>query len=741
MAISNNIGLGRHGYPDPFLDFASTQLPKSYSKMLELCRVFGHTHPQIAPVIKKLAQYPITSVKVETHDSTPANEERWKNILENNIDIYGFCEKMGLDYHGYGVAYAIFHSPFYRVYTCTKEGCKHSHPASEKKLKYELVGKSFVGRCDKCKTKVKLKAEDIHFDGAEHCSLVRLYPGDVTVAENELTGHKTYYYSPPASLKKALRGNKINRDVIDSTPIQYIEAVLSKVKIQFKPGRVLEISEATMSGSTDMARLPRTLPALKSAYLDQLYRKADESGALERTLPARFVYPQPTSHSPIAMANLGRFTSFLNTSMKKWRYDKNAIIAVPFPIGVSELGNDAHQYNTTPMRNLVRQEIIGSMGAPEGFLSDGMTWSGGSVQLRMLENSMKPYCRGLDRLLVFAASNIAKVLQISECKVKMLPFKMADDMQMLQIKTSLAQQGIIDWQSVLSDLDIVFEEAQQRRKEEEKILGSVKLQQTLSELSIALQQGVTSGSQAAAQESGTQIEGDMTTRRMALSQSLVGLGNANELTEQMSSQSQQEQQQEQEQQQRQQELMIAKEEASIGKLQAETRRSLSDAGKLDEHADYYEAEKQERGKLRAGDDIMEEATRILRSPAARRRELIGALYEASDPQFARAVEQQMIDMQLGVPMEATEAGRGGTSPMVQLSELRQKSSSPQALAESIMMQRPNERMTLLNELMQEDQRLGIMVSKILHEKMGLGSPQAPQAPKANQDNPVRPPAG
>ena len=58
--------LFRASYPDPYLDQASTKLPKNQQKLFEMLYLFSTTHPQIKPIISKLAKYPVTEIMVKS---------------------------------------------------------------------------------------------------------------------------------------------------------------------------------------------------------------------------------------------------------------------------------------------------------------------------------------------------------------------------------------------------------------------------------------------------------------------------------------------------------------------------------------------------------------------------------------------------------------------------------------------------------------------------------------------------
>jgi hypothetical protein len=559
---AGTLSLQRQQYPDPFLDIASTKLPKSRKKLLELCYQFSKTHPQIKPIVQKLARYPITRVILNSENNQESLEEEWREDLENVVGVYEVAEGVGLDYFGYGNCFIIVHRPFLRFYAC--QSCGKEYQAG--KLKYQIINKMIEGQCTECKGTRKFKARDSMIDKLEDIEVVRLKPQNMFVRRNELTGKDWFFYNVPESLTKAVSdGRKPDRQYIDTTPWVYVEAALNKKQIKFAQGRVLHLKIPSISGRDMEWGDPIILAALKDAYLNQVYKKADESAANERSLPARFVFPQATSQDPLAKISLSKFTRFLTFSLKNWRQDKNAIMPVPFPVGVSEVGGDAQRFNTANLRQLQIKEIIGSTGVPEGFLSEGMTWSGASVQLRMLENTLLTYSRGLDKLLHFIIKEVCLITKKPKVKAKFKPFRMADDVQMLQILMNLAQLKQVSYKEILDRIDLDWEKQHERILEETKKVQRITMEEALLQARVALRSVGAEVEAQSYQEGFSALKENIHQDMESAEQHLKGEGEFNELDEQAEQQQQEASQQQGEVEQRQMEAATRSEEAKASK--------------------------------------------------------------------------------------------------------------------------------------------------------------------------------
>jgi hypothetical protein len=427
---------------------AATRLPKSVRKLQELCQIFGITHPQISPIIWRLSEYPITSI-IYTGDEEAKRQH--KDLFEKEIEILDRLIEMGLDYHAYGNCFVTISFPFLRFYKC--KACGDEKPAKDVKYKYD--GRRFMGVCKKCKRQGQLEPVDQYLRGTTNgIRVFRLEPQLVTPKYNRVTGKYRYYYMIPHDLKMAIRAG--DRDTIDETPVAYLKAV--RFNRPIKLNRVFHFKRPTLSGRNMQWGLPSIMPALKDAYLNQIYKKADEQIALEHSVPLRILYPEPSSQDPLNKLILSSFRGFMERNVRYWRRDKNAILTSPVPVGVRVIGGDGANYSTIAARTKVVDEIMTAMGTTPGFVRGGENWSSANIGQRVMENSFGNYLRRIDKALNWIRDEVAKFINMPDCGVAMKPFKKIDDVQTLQLLIQLAQQDKVSWSEVLSRFDLVEDE-------------------------------------------------------------------------------------------------------------------------------------------------------------------------------------------------------------------------------------------------------------------------------------------
>lgn len=455
----------RHSYEDPFLDMASTMLPKSYRKLQELCQIFALQHPQISPIIWRLAEYPITSIVYTGQEEAVRIN---KQVFDNDLQILDCGLEWGLDYYGYGNCFVTVSFPFERFYEC--KSCSISRRSKD--VKYVLRDSNFEASCHSttCGGRQTIhKPVDRYIKRANGIKVIRLEPMLITPKYNRATGKYFYYYDMPADIKTAVKLG--DRDIIDSTPKEYLDCVFKNTKLRLK--RVFHFKRPTLSGRDMQWGLPLVLPALKDAYLNQIYKKSDEMIASEHSVPLRIMFPEPGTQDPLAKLSLGSFRQFMNKSIQQWRQDKNAIITAPLPIGVKVIGGDQGAYSTIQARQFVVDEIIGAMGVTKGFIMGGEQWSAASISHRILENSFTNYTRRFDVCLQWVAEQVQRYLGLPECTLQMKPFKKVDDIQMMQLVVQMARENRVSWDEALSRMDI--DAKSQMKKIEEEAGGYLRI--------------------------------------------------------------------------------------------------------------------------------------------------------------------------------------------------------------------------------------------------------------------------
>ncbi len=687
---------------------AATKLPKSFKKLLELCQIFALTHPQIAPIIWRLAEYAITSL---VYKGDKESERQHKDIFEKKLKILEKMVEWGLDYFAYGNCFISISFPFVRMYNCTT--CKATFQSRE--VNYQYIGGRFQGRCQACGGDRQFEPVDQYVKDAGGINIFRLEPQLVTPKFNRVTGRYFYYYDMPPDLVRSVETG--DRDIIDSTPVEYLKCVKLKRKMKLK--RVFHFKRPTLSGRDMQWGLPLIMPALKDAYLNQVYKKADEAIALEHSVPLRVIYPQPQTKDPMQMIALGNFKAFMAKNIRYWRHDKNAIITAPMPIGVTSIGGDASAYSTIQARMKVVDEIIGACMVTRGFVLGGENWSSASISQRVMENSFSNYLRRLDTCLQWVRDEIAGFLGLPHCEVTMKPFKKVDDVQMLQLIVNLAQQKRVSWREALSRMDLDSRDELRIIEDEAEAYTKLIVQELVAQneaSSKALIAQTVAQDEAAGVQEMLQLQG---ARSAGTRAEVQGLATKEQVVEQGMQPPQPSAQEEA------MRARAAKDQALAAKHQLATQVSSQFGNPAAQQPQpQQQAAPEQFVDVNMQQQIQMWAGELLSMNDGERRQYLSAI-QAQSPELAQAVVEVAGEMEQGGagPAPGQRAVSVSSDPAAMVQSLMTEAKSPEELAQRLAMIDARQQSKVLAEIQRRNPQLFMRVMQLLNaERMKTMSP-------------------
>lgn len=471
-SIASSLVPGRRAfpYPSPFFDIANTRNPPSYKALFDYCQTYATSHPLVSTVIQRLAHYPITKILIE-HETSDV-QDQWERILRDHLKLRSKLQEFNLDYFAIGNAFVTVMFPFMRYLRCSNESCKAEFEMRAVK-EYKLHQRSLLGKCETCDQSVTWEVFDKDIKDPKQIRLVALPAKQIDIDYNEITGHKKYTYMISAKMKKQIQSG--DREILQTVPWIFIEAALTNKGVTLDPTRVYHYCRPSISSLNTPWGMPLVMPVLKNLYLMQVFLKAREQIAHEHVVPLRVIFPMPNQASdPVADLNLSTWVGKLENELKKWRQDPNYIPIMPIGIGTAFLGGDANALSVAREVSEMNRDIIAGMMVPMEFVYGGLTFSGSSVSLRMLENDFLNLREStLELVNGFIVPLIAKYLDYPLPKVKFSDLRTADDVQKQAQTLSLVQAGYASVRRLLEDSGFDPEEEFEEMKKEAETMGEI----------------------------------------------------------------------------------------------------------------------------------------------------------------------------------------------------------------------------------------------------------------------------
>lgn len=476
---TSGLDILRSRYGDPHMDIASRYLPRDLKRIWNYCVYYSLMNPIVGPLIQKISTYIVTTPIYKTADS--ATRDKYRQVFERVLDIRNFVAGFNIDYNTYGIAYASLVYPFTKILICPH--CNFVAPAAKAPVRIRNL-EPYLDKCPGCKrTDVKMIARDVVRRNANFLRIIRWNPQNIQVVENSLTGECTYIFTPGVAFNNTLL---LYPEVYAGTPQEVIDAIKNRKQLKFFNNQIYVAKRQGPSNTIYRGYgIPLMMPALKDLYLYQLARKAQETILYEHILPIRVAFPmQPESLAQRIPLDI--VSEAIQEQLRGWRHDQARILVFPIPIAIQEFGGRGRALLMMPEMQSMAQIIANACMVPVEFLYGGLTWSGSSVSLRILDNFLLYNIERNNELLQFIADKVSQFLDYPRIDVSFKPFKMADDIQRSNFLAGLNARNLVSAKTLLQTLDLDYETELQNLKHEVKEAGFLLGEQ---QSAIALSQG------------------------------------------------------------------------------------------------------------------------------------------------------------------------------------------------------------------------------------------------------------
>ena len=466
MPIRNQGGDDIRSYPSPFFDLSNANQPVDMDELLDWCIYYYLATPLIPAVINKLSTYPITDVIVET--SKEDSKKKWNELLKKKLHVAYKMFENNLDYFLMGANFTSIYIPFVRSLVCNKCGTSVPMNGANWKVSFAKKGRgknnkisrmpAFSLKCDVCGSVQAAEIQDNVLKDWNRINLVRYSPKHIKPIRDPISGRSKYLWSIPQKYQETIKGGR-HPEFIEACPAEVLEAINTDGKLLLSDDNIYEMRRPSVSSDGCERGIPIVMHALKWTYYLAILQSGQEAIAHEKIIPNDILFPASAGNSsaaPSQTLSMGNFTTNLEAELKKKRSDPGRKIIMPTAVGSVRLGGDARNMMLAAEIDWVSKQIIASMGVPIEFVYGGLTWTGSSITLRMLENSMIGIRDNSEEWLQWVVDKIGASFCIDSPVIKLAELKMADDIQRQNIIMQLEAGEKIATSTMLNEFDIDF---------------------------------------------------------------------------------------------------------------------------------------------------------------------------------------------------------------------------------------------------------------------------------------------
>lgn len=459
----NSMNNGTNGvYGDPMRLWAHSFSSRNLKQLFRWTEYLYYNSAQIYAGTRKFAEYPIT--ELEYMSDSDKLTSLYRRLLEDIVGIKRNLIKASIDLQVYGNSFTSLHLPFKRHLKCAK--CQFKQVAEIIDYKYNPNKSSFKHTCGDCGFTGESIVVDTLQISPEKINIVRWDPKLIQISYNAVTNESEYYLQVPSELKsKVMAGDK---HLITTLPKPILETIANGELFKFNNDEIYHMRSDAPAGVQSGWGYPPLVACMPLFYHASVLRKANESIALERIVPMRVMHPQAISGNadPILSLSMGKFMSEVEDNISKWRRDPNHIMMSPVAVGVSQVGGEGRALMVNAEIQQAEDNIIAAMGFPKEFVYGGLSYTGSSVTLRMLENQLESSVFQITQLLRWLTNKMGKFLGWEHCQVGLGDFKMIDDVSQKQLVMQLFQMGMVSKTTVAEAHGIDIAEEREKIKQE-----------------------------------------------------------------------------------------------------------------------------------------------------------------------------------------------------------------------------------------------------------------------------------
>lgn len=388
--------------------------------------------------------------------------------------------------------------PFKRRYICPKCGEIHDSiadirsPRWESKLERGKKNKykhSLKGVCRSCKRTVEFTLEKEYLtpsvdDLSGHLKFLTIHPKYVEIKHNELTGEDTYYLTIPDSVKSYIK--EFDPEIFDTSYLDVIKAVFTNKALKLRRNAIYHFKTNGLTGEIYRGRGESSaLAVFPILFFVQVLQRSQEFVGRDRTANYRGLTIPPDTSS---LVNYEKYKDHIEKELEKWREDPNYFAWFPVPIQQINFSGEFKNLFLGQEIEALMNMVLAGLEIPREFVYGGLTYSGSSVSLRMLENNFIEFSESLNEMISsFVVPVVANYYNLpigqGEDQIRFQKFKMADDMQAKQLMLSVAQAGAVSKHTLLQTIDpsLSWEsEKEQIKKENEDMAEITAKAQTLT---------------------------------------------------------------------------------------------------------------------------------------------------------------------------------------------------------------------------------------------------------------------
>jgi hypothetical protein len=466
----------------PFKSITRELYPETMEDVLAWAQELWLHHGLYSQAINKAVRYFMTDIEIGNSQGEKINyatRTKYKSFLKSRYDVMTEMASIGDEVVAFGNSFTSLYIPFVRNLVCPD--CGFSAPLKEMYRHIKWQDYSFKGKCPgiDCRFKGTFKVHDIKLPTHElNPTIVHWPPQLMGINKHPVSGRTIYTFDAPESKELVAKLDEGDRLYLEETPMEMIEAVHLKQKMEFYSGEIYHMTTPTptyISEGLGGWGLPKFMAEFENAIMVMLLDKYNEVIISDYIVPFRVLSPPPGqpamagSSDPMLNIGAGNFVAKAKTMLESHRKNPSGWNFFPFALNYQMLGGEAK--NLTPVELLEHMEmrLLNSMGIPQEMYSSSFNQSAGPIiGFKMFERVWQHFADELNKWLRWFVDKNGELFQWEKVDARLVPVSVFEDPDIREAKLQLAASKQVSKSTAFRTLDLDAEYEEERVAEEEE---------------------------------------------------------------------------------------------------------------------------------------------------------------------------------------------------------------------------------------------------------------------------------
>lgn len=467
-SIFNSLG-DKKGFVSPFLMDSNTYYPTDHIGAMDFCAFLYHLNGIYKEASNRVISHFITDIEFEGKVGSKDEQDALKSFLFDDLDCIQTMLNTGNDWAAYGFGVTYLHIPFVRFLRDTRNPTRPKYynlnSIPEKYITFELSTMTYKVK-DPSEIAKGVSFEDASFANfdfidkfdrnPDRIRLVQLDPRFCRFKYGTMSTNKQLLYDFDPEFRTQVKAGDLYE--VNNTPKAMLEAIKEDAAYRFNDNSYFVF---TGPGLTGIAKkgfgVPNVIANYREIHQLQVYRRADESIARDYMIPMRVLSPGFAQQSGSVMdsaymMNVEKWKKYMEKVIKTHRTEQDSIFAVPMPTQYQQLGGEGKNFSTKDLVELQMNTVLDSVGYPAELFKGTMAFQQVPIALRIFEQRFHFIYKNFNKLLNWVNAQTSRFLKKEEIGIRLVPSRIADDIENRQLLMSLMAGGEVPRQGIFESL-------------------------------------------------------------------------------------------------------------------------------------------------------------------------------------------------------------------------------------------------------------------------------------------------